>query len=222
MQVNVLESIFVNSPVRRYMQRKFEVPMLMKLGGIPKTGRIAEVGCGSGYGLRLLLDVFNPKVIHGFDIDDKMLNKASAYLAKEIMDHRVFLHNEDDNLSQIRQNKYGTIFFFGSLHHIPRWRDALNAAYESLDDGGKIYLWEFYRCFTMNPFVKFFLDHPAEAAFSHAELKKELSKYGCNIIGEKNFFNLAGMIVIEKGKHNLQNLNDKKSFAFEELSVKGV
>ena len=212
MKVNKLESMVVNSPIRRFFQKHFEMPMLIKLGGVPKTGRVAEIGCGSGYGLRLLLDVFKPRVVHGFDIDEKMLNKASSFLAKEIMDHKVFLHNEDDKLSQLKNNEFSTIFFFGSLHHIPGWRHALKTAYDSLENGGKIYLWEFYRPLTMNRFVKLFVDHPVEAAFSHEELKDELMKYNLTILGEKNMLGMAGMYVVEKARDVAPNLNEASSF----------
>lgn len=212
MKINFAEALFVNSPVRRFFQRKYEIPMLMKIGGEPKKGPVAEIGCGSGYGLKLILDIFKPQSLHGFDIDESMLNKASSYLAKDIMAHRVFLHNEDDNLSQLQKKKFSTIFFFGSLHHIPRWRDALKAAYEGLEEGGKIYLYEFYRPLTMNFLARLIADHPREAAFSHEELEREVLKHGLSIIGQKSFFGLAGMIVAEKSFYQKTNLNDANSF----------
>ncbi|PPR13682.1 MAG: hypothetical protein CFH43_01090, partial [Proteobacteria bacterium] len=84
MKVNMVEAMFVNSWIRRFMQKYLEVPLLTKIGGLPKTKCVAEIGCGSGYGLRLLLDFYKPNVVHGFDIDEKMLNRASSFLAKEI------------------------------------------------------------------------------------------------------------------------------------------
>lgn len=192
--------------------------MLMRLGGMPKTNRIAEIGCGSGYGVKLLLDSFKPKVVHGFDIDEVMLNRASSYLAKEIMEHRVFLHNEDDHLSEIQKNEFSSIFFFGALHHIPKWREALKISYKSLESGGKIYLWEFYRPLTMNFFVKLFVKHPPEAAFSHKELKQELKNNHLNILGEKNFLGLAGMFAVEKPKVAQTDLNE--DIAFKDTTLK--
>lgn len=215
MKVNMVEAMFVNSWIRRFMQKYLEVPLFTKIGGLPKTKRVAEIGCGSGYGLRLLLDFYKPNVVHGFDIDEKMLNRASSFLAKEIMEHRVFLHNEDDSLSQLKSNTFSTVFFFGSLHHIPKWRLALNAASESVEEGGKMYLWEFYRPLTMNWFVKLFVHHPAEAAFSHSELGDELIKNKMDVIGQFNFLGLAGMYVVEKntGKSpRSENLNSASSF----------
>lgn len=200
MKVNAFESMIVNSPIRRFFQRRFEMPMLIRLGGLPKTKCVAEIGCGSGYGLRLILDSFKPKVLHGFDIDEKMLNRANLYLAKEIREQHVFLHKEDDNLSQLQKNKFSSMFFFGALHHIPKWREALKISCGSLESDGKIYLWEFYGRLTMNPFVCLFIKHPPEAAFSHEELREELEKNQLTILGEKKFLGLAGMFAVEKNK----------------------
>lgn len=212
MKVNMLEAMFVNSWFRRLMQKYFEVPLFNKIGGMPKTKRVAEIGCGSGYGLRLLLDFYKPNVVHGFDIDERMLNRASSYLAKEIMEHRVFLHNEDDSLSQLKSNKFSTVFFFGSLHHIPKWRAALKVASDSIEEGGKIYLWEFYRPLTMNWFVKLFIHHPPEAAFTHAELGEEVIKNNLVTIGQINFLGMAGMYVAEKAVNPHERIDNSRDY----------
>ncbi|MFT7433384.1 MAG: SAM-dependent methyltransferase [Alphaproteobacteria bacterium] len=198
MKVNTLERLFVNSPIRRFFQKHWEVPALIKLGGKPNNGSVAEIGCGSGYGVKLIHEQFHPSVIHAFEIDEIMLKKASSLLAKEIMAHKVFLHEENDDMHELVKNSYANIFFFGSLHHIPGWQKALKASIQSLDKGGKIYLGEYYKPLITNAFFNKIFHHKAEAAFTHDELLAELENNDCKIIGEKNLFNLAGLMVVEK------------------------
>tara|TARA_R110000868_G_scaffold190862_1_gene434753 strand:- start:54801 stop:55412 length:612 start_codon:yes stop_codon:yes gene_type:complete len=200
MKINNFERFFVNSPVRRFVQKYWEVPTLIRLGGYPCKGSIAEIGFGSGYGLKLIREKFQARVVHGFEIDETTIKKASSFLAKEIMAKEIQLHEDDDELTMLRKNSYGSIFFFGSLHHIPKWQQAVHAAVASLNEGGKIYFWEFYKPCIDNYVVKKFLDHPHETSFTHEELKAELEKADCKIIGEKNILNLAGMLVVERQK----------------------
>lgn len=198
MKVNKLESLYVNSLLRRFIQKYWEMPTLLKLGGDVNIGPIAEIGCGSGYGLKLISQQMNGFPVHGYEIDEAMLRNACSYLANDILDRKIFIHAEDDNLTELQKSHFSSIFSFGALHHIPYWQKALSRTINALDENGKIYLWEFYRPFTMNKYVKKFLYHPEEAAFTHGELLAELNKHGCKVLGEKNFMNMAGMVVVQK------------------------
>jgi len=60
MLMNRAETALINSPPRRWLQRWYEVPLLRRLGGPLSAGaRVLEIGCGPGYGTRLILDRFN-------------------------------------------------------------------------------------------------------------------------------------------------------------------
>ena len=64
MLMNRIEKAAVNSPARRALQRFYEVPALLRLAGrpLPEGGRAVEIGCGSGYGTRMILDRFQAVV----------------------------------------------------------------------------------------------------------------------------------------------------------------
>ena len=59
MLMNRTETGLVNSPPRRWLQRTYEVPVLLRFGGrlLPGT-RALEIGCGSGYGSQLIFVIF--------------------------------------------------------------------------------------------------------------------------------------------------------------------
>jgi len=60
MILNRLEFALVNNPIRAIIQRRFEASRLLQLGGRMSGGTALELGCGSGFGTRLILDVFGP------------------------------------------------------------------------------------------------------------------------------------------------------------------
>jgi 2-polyprenyl-3-methyl-5-hydroxy-6-metoxy-1,4-benzoquinol methylase len=50
MKLNSVETLLMNNPVRAYLQRFYEAPLLMKLGGQVEGLRVLEIGCGRGVG----------------------------------------------------------------------------------------------------------------------------------------------------------------------------
>ena len=50
--MNRAETALINSPPRRWLQRLYEVPVLLRFGGRLLPGsRALEIGCGSGLSL---------------------------------------------------------------------------------------------------------------------------------------------------------------------------
>ncbi|MFE1310516.1 hypothetical protein [Streptomyces sp. NPDC058755] len=58
MLMDKVESALVDSGPRRVLQRFYEAPLLTRLDGRIPGGPALEIGCGSGYGIRLILDRF--------------------------------------------------------------------------------------------------------------------------------------------------------------------
>lgn len=60
--MNRLETTVVNSPPRRWLQRYYELPWMLRLAGEVRPGaRALELGCGTGYGTELLPGPLPPR-----------------------------------------------------------------------------------------------------------------------------------------------------------------
>jgi len=80
--MNRAETALINSPPRRWLQRLYEVLVLLRFGGRLLPGsRALEIGCGSGYGSELVLQRFGATRIDAIDLDPAMIHWASERLA---------------------------------------------------------------------------------------------------------------------------------------------
>lgn len=196
MRNSLVTPIASDSIFRKFFQKYLELPALLRLGGAINNGPVAQIGCGNGYALKLISEKCKTRYpLHGYENREEMLRNATNLLAHEIMDGKVYLHFEDEEFSEMQKGRFASIFSFGALNHVLGWRETLGKAIKSLDDEGKIYMWEFYR---PNNFLRYFFKGLADSNFSHEELLGEILKNKCKVLGEKNFMNMAGVVVIEK------------------------
>ncbi|HEY5842882.1 MAG TPA: methyltransferase domain-containing protein [Mycobacterium sp.] len=79
--MNRIETALVNSPPRRWLQR-YEAHLMVRLGGRTPGARTAEIGCGSGYGTKLILDRFGAAGVHAVDLDPAMITRATRRLRR--------------------------------------------------------------------------------------------------------------------------------------------
>jgi SAM-dependent methyltransferase len=73
--MNRVETAVVNSPPRRWLQRG-EARLLRRLGGPVAAGRVLELGCGRGFGTRLIPDRFGVREVDALDLDPRMVTRA--------------------------------------------------------------------------------------------------------------------------------------------------
>ena len=90
-----------------------------------------EIGCGSGYGTKLINKYFKPKKIYGIDLDEEMINLAN----KNKLPNALFKVGGATKLD-FKDNSLDGIFIFLVLHHIPNWKEALDEFYRVLKKGG--------------------------------------------------------------------------------------
>ncbi|SDT91902.1 Methyltransferase domain-containing protein [Gordonia westfalica] len=127
MLMNRVETVLVNSPPRRWLQR-YEARVLTALGGRTPGAHVAELGCGSGYGTRLILDEFGAARVDAVDLDPAMISRARhrlrrhtgrAHLARgSATDLRSAFHDVGGG----QNGTYDAVFDFAIIHHIPNWR----------------------------------------------------------------------------------------------------
>lgn len=186
MLMNKVETALVNSPPRRWLQRFYETPVLLRFGGgLLPGGRALEIGCGSGYGAQLVLERFGAGSVDAVDLDPAMIRRAGRRLARygdrvrlaqgSATDLRAALDAED--------NSYDAVFDFGIVHHIPDWRAAIAEVTRVLKPGGRFYFEEVTAHALARPTYQRLFDHPTEDRFTAQQFLDVLAYYGLVVLG---------------------------------------
>jgi hypothetical protein len=58
MRLNAIETMLVNNPARRMVQRFYETPLLLRMAHRLDGKRALEIGCGQGFGMEIILRQF--------------------------------------------------------------------------------------------------------------------------------------------------------------------
>ncbi|PKB41328.1 methyltransferase family protein [Pseudonocardia alni] len=184
MLMNRVETALVNSPPRRALQRFYETPTLLRLGGaLSPDARVLEVGCGAGYGTELILRRFAAARVDAIDLDPAMVTRAKRRLAGygervrlatgDMTDLRTALDAED--------NSYDAVFDFAIVHHVPDWRAALAEIVRVLKPGGRFYFDEVTAAALATRGYRWLFDHPTEDRFTASEFVAELERQGLQV-----------------------------------------
>jgi ubiquinone/menaquinone biosynthesis C-methylase UbiE len=176
MLLNQVEYALMNNPVRAAIQRHFEAPRLLGMGGPMRGGRALEVGCGRGVGTELILEVFGADSVDAFDLDPRMVAQARDRLAAH--GSRVRLWVGDAIAISAPSESYEAVFDFGIIHHVPEWRRALVEVHRVLKPGGQFYAEEVLAHFIVHPITRRLLEHPQSDRFDSAGFLRELGASG--------------------------------------------
>ena len=187
MLMNHMETALINSPPRRWLQRWYEVPWLRRLGGpLPAGARVLEIGCGPGYGTRLILEQFGAAHVDALDLDAAMTARARRRLAG--YGNRVRLHTGDaaDLRASVgaADGSYDAVFNFAIVHHIPAWRDAVGEIARVLRPGGTFYFDEVTARALARPTYRALFEHPSDDRFTAEQFLAELHRQGLHV-GER-------------------------------------
>lgn len=196
MLLNAVEKAMMNNPVRAAIQRGFEAPRLLSMGGKLSGGRALEIGCGRGVGTQLILDRFGAERVDAFDLDPQMVALARARLAK--YGERVKLWAGDAEHIDAPDATYDAVFDFGIVHHIPNWRAALSEVRRVLAPGGRFYAEEVMRAFIHHPVWRRLLEHPMEDRFDHRQFQDGLRDAGFAVVAERAMGSWFGWYVAER------------------------
>ena len=69
---------FGNVETRNGLQAMVEIPLMIRALGLPRGGRVLEIGCGRGVALPVLYDRLEPDELVGLDVDVASLAEAQA------------------------------------------------------------------------------------------------------------------------------------------------
>lgn len=183
MLMNRIETAVVNNPVRRALQKFYEARVLARLGGRTPGARVAEIGCGSGYGTQLALDQFGAARVDAVDLDPAMIERARRRLRRYGGRVQLAQGSATDLKTPLGAGAgvYDAVFDFGIIHHIPNWRDALTEIARVLRPGGRFYFEEVTATALARPTYRALFDHPTEDRFSAGEFLAELPHHGLQV-----------------------------------------
>ncbi|HVM70779.1 MAG TPA: class I SAM-dependent methyltransferase [Anaerolineales bacterium] len=169
MELSDKEFRAMNHPLRRMIQRRYELPIMRKLGLEPAGRDILEIGCGSGYGAQLLAQ---PAPLSYTGID--LMPEQIALARQRGLVNCTFLQGDVADLSAFPDGSFDLVVDFGILHHVPAWRKTLAECKRVLRQDGLLLVEEPDGAFLSRFDRIFHWGHPEEAAFSESVFEDEL------------------------------------------------
>ncbi|MGZ3422799.1 MAG: methyltransferase domain-containing protein [Polyangiales bacterium] len=183
-RLNAIELEAMQSPLRRLLQRKLELPtfgrMLEEAGIDLKNRRILDAGCGSGYGMVLLRSRYWPSRLVGFDLMPEQIERARA---RGI--HGAEIRVGDITRIEEPEASFDAVFVFGILHHVPEWRTALSEIARVLAPGGVLLVEEIHGRGARLEDRLLGTEHPREAMFDWPTFREGLSRAGLTVVAER-------------------------------------
>jgi ubiquinone/menaquinone biosynthesis C-methylase UbiE len=177
MKLNKFEFVLMNNPIRAFIQKKYEIRILRKMSPITNIGIALEIGCGSGYGTKLIKQHFCAKKIEAIDLDEKMIEIAR----RKNRDSSIQYYVMDASTLSFADSTFDAIFDFGIIHHVPNWKDCISEMHRVLKDNGQAIIEELsIDTFNTLPgrIWKGLLDHPYHDMFSTGEFLESLAAKG--------------------------------------------
>jgi ubiquinone/menaquinone biosynthesis C-methylase UbiE len=198
MKLNRFEFWLMNNPLRALIQERVEFPLLLKMAGPRRYDSVLEIGCGAGTGTRLIRRHLKPRRLTAIDLDERMIRIASKRDRPGNVAYRVM------SISALgfADNTFDAVFDFGSLHHLPDWRKAIEELKRVLVPGGQLIMEDLsiesfsgfpgraYRPLMIHPYrqmytVDQFVGHAERCGFTIRHLRQT------NPLGLVKFFHLA-------------------------------
>lgn len=198
MKLNRVEKALVNNPVRSLLQRRYEAPLLERLGGRTEGLRVLEIGCGAGVGTDIIFRRFGAREVHAFDLDPDMVQRARRRLSHYSPD-RLKLYVGDAAAMDEDDESFDAVFDFGIVHHVPEWPRAVAEVARVLKPGGRFFFEEVTTHALNRWSYRTFLDHPRENRFSAEGFIAELERQGI-LVGKNHVERMFGDFVLGVGR----------------------
>ncbi len=176
MKLNRIERAFVNSPLRRAMQR-LVVRWFAGVRPLAPGADTLEIGCGIGAGARMIAEVFSPGRLFLTDLDPTMIVRARRSL-RDSPARPAGAWVGDAAALPLRGAAVDAVFGFGFLHHVPDWRRGLREVYRVLRPGGLYYMEEYYPAFYGNFITRRLAAHPEHDRFDGRDLRAGFAAAG--------------------------------------------
>jgi ubiquinone/menaquinone biosynthesis C-methylase UbiE len=197
MKLNIVERLMTNSPLRALSQRYVEVPGLRRMAGRERYPICLEIGCGRGYGARLIAERFGAQHVVAIDSDPRQIERARKGLPSSLAATVEFRVGDAMSLDE-PDGTFDAAFSFGVLHHMEDWRRALSELVRVLASGGELFYIELFRPFLTSLPVRLTTRHPEGGLFSLDEFMSGMEEAGLAATGLKKFGSSAALGVARK------------------------
>ncbi len=197
MKVNWAERLWVNSPLRFFIQQR-ETRFFKRLRNLEPGARCLEIGCGHGAGARIILKTFQPSRLDGLDVDPVMIRLASRRQPQWTIERLQFLVGDAQRLPYA-DGSMEAVFNYGIIHHLEDWEQGIREIVRVLKRGGGFYFEEIYPALYANAITRRLLEHPAENRFHGPEYRAALQNEGLRLLPgyKETRFAILGVAVKE-------------------------
>jgi len=180
MKVNWPERVWINSPVRAWVQRK-EMAFFEKIRPLPPDAFCIEIGCGRGKGAELVHNAFHPRRLDGIDIDPLMIELAKKRFPGKTKGLSFFCVADAQDLPYPNACA-DAVFNFGIIHHLEDWDKGILEIARVLVPGGRFYFEEIYPPLYANFVFRRLVAHPTENRFHGEQFRAALSARGLRLL----------------------------------------
>ncbi len=180
MELNLIERLIVMNPLRSFLQRVFEIPMLKRMSEERIYNLCLEIGAGRGTGAIAILNTFRPERIIAIDIDPRNIERAKRLLKGELKE-RIEFRTGDAMALDFPDQSFDAVFSTGVIHHLEDWKKGIREVSRVLKPSGDFFFEEPLRPFLESLPVRILTRHPEGGMFSLEEFKKVLEEAGLYI-----------------------------------------
>jgi len=180
--------LWVDSRPRAGVQRRFEAPVLLRLGGPVTGGRALELGTGRrGTGLRLALELFGAARVDG--VERHPASVVACRAAVRDLGDRVEVQAGNGAALTAADGSYDAVFGYHVLHHAVAWRDVVREAARVLRPGGRLFSCEMTARIVDSRALRAVSRHPADGDRpTPAGLAAACSAAGLTVTGQETRF----------------------------------
>jgi ubiquinone/menaquinone biosynthesis C-methylase UbiE len=185
MKLNAVERLAMNNPVRAAHQHHREARWFRDL--LPESGlqgmEVLEIGCGRGVGVEVILDRLGAAHVRASDFDPEQVERAQRRLHGRSPESYTLTTADAESL-ELRDASVDAVVSFGTVHHVPRWRDAVAEIARVLRPGGWFLFEEVPRHVLDTRAFRTLTEHPREDRFEAPEFAEELARHGLHGTGQ--------------------------------------
>jgi ubiquinone/menaquinone biosynthesis C-methylase UbiE len=180
MKVNWPERVWINSPVRAWVQRR-EIAFFEKTRTLPAGALCLEIGCGRGKGVELIQRAFHPRRVDALDIDPLMIRLAEKRCNGKAQGLS-FFYVADAQALPYPDACMDAVFNFGIIHHLEDWERGIGEVARVLVRGGLFYFEEIYPPLYANFLFRRLVAHPTENRFHGEQFRAAISSVGLRLL----------------------------------------